>query len=85
MPEISRFRGVIVYMYHDDHAPPHFHVTYQGFEAAIDIKTRGVVAGRIPPKVHAYVVQWAGYYEDELLENWIRCQNGHKPQKIRPL
>ncbi len=25
MPEISRFYGIIIYMYIDDHNPPHFH------------------------------------------------------------
>lgn len=25
MPEISRFFGIVVKMYFEDHAPPHFH------------------------------------------------------------
>ena len=28
MPEISNFYGIIIYMYIDDHNPPHFHVIY---------------------------------------------------------
>jgi len=28
MPELSRFFGVIVMMFYDDHPPPHFHVRY---------------------------------------------------------
>ena len=28
MPEISRFLGIIITMYFDDHDPPHFHVRY---------------------------------------------------------
>lgn len=28
MPEISRFLGIVVYMYYKDHAPPHFHAEY---------------------------------------------------------
>jgi len=28
MPAISRFLGVIISMYYDDHSPPHFHVKY---------------------------------------------------------
>jgi len=28
MPEISRFYGIIIKMYYDDHNPPHFHVEY---------------------------------------------------------
>ena len=25
MPEISRFYGIVIRMYFDDHVPPHFH------------------------------------------------------------
>ncbi len=28
MPEISRFFGVIIKMYFDEHPPPHFHAEY---------------------------------------------------------
>jgi hypothetical protein len=36
MPEISRFFGIIVRMYYDDHPPPHIHAEYQGNKAKID-------------------------------------------------
>ena len=38
MPEISKFYGIIIYMYIDDHNPPHFHVWYDDYEAEITIK-----------------------------------------------
>ncbi len=28
MPEVSRFFGLVISMFHDDHLPPHFHVKY---------------------------------------------------------
>jgi hypothetical protein len=28
MPELCRFFGIIITMFYDDHAPPHFHVRY---------------------------------------------------------
>jgi len=28
MPEISRFFGIIIRMYFNDHVPPHFHAHY---------------------------------------------------------
>ncbi len=28
MPEVSRFLGIIVSMYFDEHNPPHFHIQY---------------------------------------------------------
>ena len=30
MPEISRFYGIIIAMFFDDHNPPHFHARYAG-------------------------------------------------------
>jgi hypothetical protein len=30
MPEISRFFGIIIRMYFNDHPPPHVHAEYQG-------------------------------------------------------
>ena len=28
MPEISRFLGIVIYMYFNDHNPPHLHAEY---------------------------------------------------------
>lgn len=33
MPSISSFFGVVIYMYFNDHSPPHFHAEYGEFEA----------------------------------------------------
>jgi len=32
MPEVSRFYGIIVRIFYDDHNPPHFHAEYVGHE-----------------------------------------------------
>jgi len=37
MPEISRFFGIVIKMFFDDHNPPHFHAEYSGDIALIDI------------------------------------------------
>ena len=31
MPVISRFLGIIISMFWNDHAPPHFHAKYSEF------------------------------------------------------
>ena len=36
--EISRFYGIIIYMYMSEHNPPHFHVWYENYKAIITIK-----------------------------------------------
>ena len=33
MPVISRFYGILIVMYFNDHNPPHFHAKYSGDEA----------------------------------------------------
>jgi hypothetical protein len=38
MPRISMFFGIVVYMYYDDHYPPHFHALYEGSEAMFDFE-----------------------------------------------
>ncbi len=43
MPEISRFLGIKIFMYFNEHNPPHFHVEYNEYKASIDIKTFGIV------------------------------------------
>jgi hypothetical protein len=50
MPEIRRFFGMIVAMYYNDHAPPHFHVRYGEQRAIIGIETLSVIGGRLSPK-----------------------------------
>lgn len=35
MPTISMFYGIIIQMYWDEHAPPHFHAIYGEFKAII--------------------------------------------------
>lgn len=45
MPEISRFYGIIIRMYFEDHNPPHFQAEYQGFKAEFKIETLELIAG----------------------------------------
>ena len=32
MPRLSEFYGIAIYMYWQDHAPPHFHAFYAGMK-----------------------------------------------------
>lgn len=45
MPEISRFFGIIIRMYYDEHNPPHFHAEYGDEEASINIQTLALIHG----------------------------------------
>jgi hypothetical protein len=85
VPEISRFLGIIVFMNFNEHNPPHFHVRYNEFLALIDIRTLGILEGKLPAKVHALIVEWAEIHQGELMENWesMKTTGGYK--KIAPL
>lgn len=84
MPEISKFYGIIIYMYIDDHNPPHFHVWYDDYEAEITIKD-GIVTGSLPRRALRLVYEWLDLHRDELMENWERLTNSEPAKKIEPL
>ena len=76
MPEISRFFGIVIKMFFDDHNPPHFHAEYGGDLALIDIRTLAVFSGRLPPRVTGLVIEWATLHHQELLADWDRARAG---------
>ncbi len=49
MPEICRFFGLVIFMYYNDHPPPHFHVRYGGQRAIVAIDSLAVIGGRLSP------------------------------------
>ncbi|NBV06547.1 MAG: DUF4160 domain-containing protein [Proteobacteria bacterium] len=85
MPEISRFFGIIIKMYFDDHNPPHFHAEYSGHKALICIKNSKILEGYLPPKAYSLVAEWTYINQKELLINWERLQKSRSFEKIKPL
>jgi len=85
MPEISRFLGISITMYFDDHNPPHFHVKYNNHRASISINDFKMMDGNLPPRILGLVMEWAGLYKKELMENWNMVQETGKYIKIDPL
>ena len=85
MPELSRFLGIVILMYFNDHNPPHFHVEYNEFEAAIMIDTLGIMQGQLPSKVFSLVVEWASLNQAELLANWHSIRTTGVYRRIDPL
>lgn len=85
MPEISRFYGIIVRMYFNDHNPPHFHVVYGEHQAQIDIQTLSIFGGHLPPRALGMVIEWATQHRDELSADWDRARSHQPLQQIDPL
>lgn len=85
MPEISRFYGIVVFMYYNDHAPPHFHVRYSEQKAVVMIETLALLEGRLSPRVLGMVVEWAALHQSELLNNWRLAREQQPLAPIAPL
>ena len=85
MPEISRFYGIVIKMFYNDHAPPHFHAEYGGEVMLVAIGTLGVIAGKLPPRATGMVMEWAAEHQDELREVWERAREMEPLGKIDPL
>jgi len=85
VPEISRFFGIVIKMFFDDHNPPHFHAEYSGDIALIDIGNLSVFSGRLPPRVMGLVIEWATIHQQELFADWERARAQQELQKIAPL
>lgn len=64
MPEISRFFGIIILMYYDEHNPPHFHARYGGDKAAIEITSLRVLEGRLPSRALGLVVERPSQHQE---------------------
>ena len=84
MPIISRFFGIVIYMYWRDHCPPHFHAKYQDDEAVIDIET-GQVSGKMSFRAVRLVEEWRRLHVDQLRENWHLAEQNKGLSRIEPL
>lgn len=85
MPTISRFYGIEIQMYFNDHAPPHFHVRYSGYKATVGIADLVVLTGELPTTAKRLVLEWATGHQAELMEDWRLCQLKKAPLQIEPL
>ncbi|HKI02449.1 MAG TPA: DUF4160 domain-containing protein [Thermoanaerobaculia bacterium] len=85
MPEISRFFGIIVLMYYNDHPPPHFHIRYGEQKAILGIESLTLLHGKLTPRVLGLVVEWASSHQEELMDDWERARRQEPLRAILPL
>jgi hypothetical protein len=65
MPCICQFFGIVIYMYFNDHSPPHFHARYSGHEALYEIDSLRIYRGGLPRRAHNLVIEWADLHRAE--------------------
>jgi hypothetical protein len=85
VPEISRFFGIVIRMFYNDHAPPHFHAEYGEQEALIEIDTLAVYQGELSRRVLAFVLEWAALHRDELRIDWELARTRQPLVPVAPL
>jgi hypothetical protein len=85
MPTISRFFGLTIAMYFDDHEPAHFHARAAEHSAKIRVDTLEVIVSDLPRRELRLVLAWAEMHADELGENWRRAREGATLKEIEPL
>ena len=84
MLEISRFLGIIIAMYYQDHVPSHFHAKYGEHEITVDIDT-GMISGYFPRRALTHVLEWYELHQAELKENWEFARQRKPLKQIAPL
>jgi hypothetical protein len=84
VPVISRFLGISILMYWNDHAPPHFHAKYKEYQVIINIES-GIIKGEFPPRALRLVLEWYDLHKNELMENWLKCSKNEILSPIIPL
>ena len=85
MPTISMFYGIIIKMYNNgEHNPPHFHATYQGYNAVFNLEGE-LIEGDIPRKQAKLISAWVEIHRGELIANWELALSEQPLYKIEPL
>ena len=85
MPENSRFFGIVIRMFYNDHAPPHFHAEYADREALIEIDSLAVYQGALPQRALEYVLEWAALHQEELRLDWELAGTRQPLVSVAPL
>jgi hypothetical protein len=85
MPELSRFFGISIRMFFDEHNPPHFHAIYGDEEAEVGINQVALLHGHLPRRAIGMVMEWAVLHQRELLDNWELLRKDQPPHGIAAL
>lgn len=72
MPEISRFLGIIIYMYYDDHM------------ITVEIET-GIIKGDFPKRALSALMEWYNLRKEDLKMDWNRAKKDLPLIAIKPL
>ena len=80
---MKRIGNMGVYIYYDDHNPPHFHARLAGREAKIDIGTLTVQSSSLSKQSLGRVLHWASHHPKALANRWDEARK-HQPLRRIP-
>jgi hypothetical protein len=81
MPRISRFHGIVVMMFYEDHGPAHFHARHGELRIKVWLSD-GRMEGRFPARQRRRLLERYRRHRFELWHNWRRVQRGRPPRPI---
>ena len=84
MPELSRFLGIVIGMFYNEHGVAHFHAVYGEHEISVEVET-GTVHGTFPARALRHVLEWSALHRQELLDDWELARQGKPLNRITPL
>lgn len=85
MPKISRFYGIEISIFLEDHPPPHFHARYAEYEAQVRISDGEIMRGRLPPRAAKLVRLWTRRYNVAILRCWQSVQEFGIVERVPPM
>ncbi|MCK4249467.1 MAG: DUF4160 domain-containing protein [Candidatus Omnitrophica bacterium] len=85
MPIISRFFGIVIRMFYDEHNPPHVHVEYQNKKAVFDLYGN-IIRGELKSRTAARLTrEWIDIHILEIQADWELAKQGKEIKEIEPL
>ena len=78
MPVITRFYGIIIKIYFNEHGVPHFHAVYGEYNGVFELENLEMIEGDLPGRAIKMIKEWAKGYQGDMLEMW-------KTQEFRKL
>lgn len=81
MPEITRFYGIVIYMFYKpkEHESSHIHAVYGEYKGIFDLEKLEMLQGDLPLKAQRLVIEWLGYHKEELQIMWESQNIGKLP------
>ena len=84
MPLITKFYGIIITMYWNDHLPPHFHAKFGEYKALFDLDGN-IIKGEFPSNQRKLVEAWVVLHKEELAADWELARESVPVLPIDPL